>query len=76
MEKILIVADMRALEKQVLQGDISYTRMIEIINEKAFIQLCNGIKKHIDEKSKLLKKIEDLKKQNSRLKINYKIKTK
>ncbi len=35
MRKLLIVAEMRALEKQVNLGEISYSRMIEIINEKA-----------------------------------------
>ena len=31
---MLIVAELRKLEKQVLQGEISYSRMVEIINEK------------------------------------------
>jgi chromosome segregation ATPase len=35
MRKLLIVAEMRSLEKQVHLGEISYSRMIEIINEKA-----------------------------------------
>lgn len=35
MRKLLIVAEMRALEKQVNLGEISYSLMIEIINEKA-----------------------------------------
>ncbi len=35
MRKFLIVAEMRALEKQVNLGEISYSLMIEIINEKA-----------------------------------------
>jgi hypothetical protein len=34
MEKLLKVADMRALEKQVNLGEISYSKMIEIINQK------------------------------------------
>jgi hypothetical protein len=29
------VADLRALEKQVAQGEISYGKMVEIINSKA-----------------------------------------
>jgi hypothetical protein len=45
MEKILNTAALRALEKQVALGEISYGKMVEIINEKAFIQLCNGIEK-------------------------------
>lgn len=39
MEKLLKVAEMRDLEKQVLKGEISYSRMIEIINEKHFLKL-------------------------------------
>lgn len=35
MRKLLLVHEMRALEKQVNLGEISYSRMIEIINEKA-----------------------------------------
>jgi hypothetical protein len=34
-KKLLIVADLRSLEKQVSLGEISYSKMIEIINEKA-----------------------------------------
>lgn len=30
----MIVAELRKLETQVLQGEISYSRMVEIINEK------------------------------------------
>lgn len=30
----LTVSDLRKLEKQVLQGEISYSKMVEIINEK------------------------------------------
>jgi hypothetical protein len=39
MEKLLRVADMRDLEKKVTKGEISYSRMIEIINEKHFLKL-------------------------------------
>jgi hypothetical protein len=35
MRKFLIVGEMRKLEKQVNLSEISYSRMIEIINEKA-----------------------------------------
>lgn len=45
VEKILNTAALRALEKQVVLGQISYGKMVEIINEKAFLQLCNGIEK-------------------------------
>jgi len=31
----MIVAELRELEKQVLQGEISYSRMVEIINERS-----------------------------------------
>jgi hypothetical protein len=41
MEKLLRVADMRDLEKQVSKGEISYSRMVEIINEKHFLSLVN-----------------------------------
>jgi hypothetical protein len=40
MEK-LTVAEMRDLEKQVINGEISYSRMIEIINER----FCNSLTK-------------------------------
>lgn len=46
MEKLLKVADMRALEKKVCLGEISYTKMIEIINMKHFkalIELRHGV---------------------------------
>lgn len=33
MEKLLVL-DLRKLEKQVLQGEISYSKMVELINEK------------------------------------------
>lgn len=39
MEKLLRVAEMRDLEKQVAKGEISYSRMVEIINEKHFMEL-------------------------------------
>lgn len=39
MEKLLRVAEMRDLEKQVTKGEISYSRMVEIINEKHFMEL-------------------------------------
>lgn len=35
MRKFLITAELRALEKQVSKGEISYGKMIEILNEKA-----------------------------------------
>lgn len=39
MEKLLRVAEMRDLESQVSNGKITYSRMVEIINEKHFIKL-------------------------------------
>lgn len=41
----LIVAEMRDLESQVSKGEISYSRMVEIINQKFNP---NGITKHED----------------------------
>lgn len=35
MRKFIIVAEMRDLEKQVSLGEISYSRMVEMLNEKA-----------------------------------------
>jgi hypothetical protein len=35
MAKFIITAELRELEKQVLLEEISYSRMIEILNEKA-----------------------------------------
>ena len=35
MNKIFKVADIRKLEQQVSKGDISYSRMVEIMNEMA-----------------------------------------
>jgi len=60
MEKILKVSDMRILEKRVAKGEISYSRMVEIINEKAFLQLCNGIQKHVKEKTELEERVKTL----------------
>jgi len=39
MEKLFKVAEIRDLEKQVSTGEISYSRMVEKINEKHFIKL-------------------------------------
>lgn len=39
MEKLLRVAELRDLESQVSTGKISYSRMVEIINEKHFMKL-------------------------------------
>lgn len=35
MKKIFTIALLRDLEKQVMKGDISYSKMVEILNEKA-----------------------------------------
>jgi hypothetical protein len=45
----MIVAELRNLEKQVLQGEISYSRMVEIINEKMesdAVEFAEWIAKH------------------------------
>lgn len=39
MEKIFTVALLRDLEKQVQKGEISYSRMVEILNERASVLL-------------------------------------
>ena len=39
MERLLKIAELRDLEKQVMDGEISYSRMVEIINEKHFKEL-------------------------------------
>ena len=39
MEKLLKVADLRGLEKQVSNGEISYSKMVEIINFKHLKEL-------------------------------------
>ena len=36
MEKFIKISDMRALEKRVSEEKISYSKMIEIINKKAY----------------------------------------
>lgn len=35
MEKVFKVADIRKFEQQVTKGDISYSRMVELMNEMA-----------------------------------------
>lgn len=45
MDKFIITAEMRDLENQVSLGEISYSRMIEILNEKAY----GWHKKQLDE---------------------------
>ena len=68
MEKLLRVADMRDLEKQVAKSEISYSLMFEIINEKHFMQLVNlrgeletGRKEMLMEFYEFIKKNADLK---------------
>lgn len=39
MERLLRVAELRDLESRVSKGEISYSRMVEIINEKHFLKL-------------------------------------
>ena len=36
MEKVFKVADIRKFEQQVTKGDISYSRMVELMNEMAY----------------------------------------
>lgn len=50
MKKIFTVAFMRDLEKQLNKGEISYSRMVEILNETAN----EAIKEANDEKEKLI----------------------
>lgn len=38
------VSDLRSLEKQVLQGEISYSRMVEILNEISQQQVSNTVR--------------------------------
>lgn len=35
MEKVFKVADIRKFEQQIAKGEISYTRMVELMNEMA-----------------------------------------
>jgi len=44
MRKFIITAELRDLEKQVSLGEISYSRMIEILNEKAETHLIDFYK--------------------------------
>lgn len=43
MEKIITLTELRKLNAKVVSGKITSLRMVEIINEKAFIQLCKGL---------------------------------
>ena len=40
MEKVFKVADIRKLEQQVTTGEISYSRMVEIMNEMSNYAVC------------------------------------
>ena len=42
--KFITIAELRDLEKQVTLGEISYSRMVEIINEKAELYYRNKLK--------------------------------
>lgn len=50
MAKILKVSDMRDLEAQVIKGEITYSRMLELIEEKVLEHciLKNDLLTHID----------------------------
>lgn len=52
MDKLLKVADMRKLHKQMALGEISYSRMVEIINEMANEQTKKAIEKFKVEQTK------------------------
>jgi hypothetical protein len=45
MEKIITLTELRKLNANVVSGKITSLRMVEIINEKAFVQLCKGLEK-------------------------------
>jgi hypothetical protein len=87
MEKLFRTAELRDLEQQVTKGEISYSRMVEILNEKHFIKLVelrqelsspsvNKVSKEQTkyefEKSKLTKALDELESLRARL-INYEI---
>jgi hypothetical protein len=59
MDKLLKVADMRKLHKQMALGEISYSRMVEIINEKANKQTKKAIEKFKVEQAKVLLKLHE-----------------
>mgnify|MGYP001578592476 FL=1 len=42
--KFITIAELRDLEKQVTLGEISHSRMVEIINEKAELYYRNKLK--------------------------------
>lgn len=59
MEKILTLTELRRLNADVANGKISSSKMLEIINEKAFVQTCKGIEKFKEQQAEfLLKKIK------------------
>ncbi len=46
--KFLITADLRRLEKEVMLGEISYSRMVEIINETAHTHYIRKVQNVLD----------------------------
>jgi hypothetical protein len=48
MEKIITLTELRRLNAQVMKGDISSSRMVEIINEKAYKVTCYSVEKAIN----------------------------
>lgn len=61
MDKLLKVADMRRLHKQMALGEISYSRMVEIINEMANEQTKKAIETFKVEQAKALIKLHEQK---------------
>lgn len=59
MKKIFTIALLRDLEKQVWQGKISYSKMVEILNEKAWEGYSDRIEGEFDFRQ-MNKNIEDL----------------
>ena len=59
MYKLLKVADMRKLHKQMALGEISYSRMVEIINEMANEQTKKAIERFKVEQAKVLIKLHE-----------------
>ena len=47
MEKVFKVADIRKLERQVTSGEISYSRMVEIMNEMSNCAICKVKNLHL-----------------------------
>lgn len=57
MKKLLKLADIRKLNKQVSLGEISSSKMVEIINEMAYEQACKSIESFKIKQAKVLLKL-------------------